>query len=322
MPFRRRLRVLLLPVPALALAGATLAGCSGTVDAATLDTSIKGVEVTGTPGEPPRVRIAAPLDVGASTSATVVAGSGDPLYLDRIFVLELSIYDARTGKKALSTYDEGQTALAVTDPAGTLFPVLAEALTGQRQGSRVVVAASARDAYGDSGAPQYGIDPGDPVVLVADVVAVPPGRVLAGPEGRHRPAPAAVPRLVEREGQPRAFAFGASGPHPPGRLVVATLVEGDGPKVGAHDLVTLDYLGQRWGARTPFEDTFPKEPVTVPLGVHQVVPAWDRALVGVRRGSRVLVVAPPDLAFGETGNPPQIPANATLVYVIDVLGVS
>ena len=68
--------------------------------------------------------------------------------------------------------------------------------------------------------------------------------------------------------------------------------------------------------------TFPSRSTTVSLGTGNVIKAWDRALVGVPRGSRVLVLAPPSLAFQSTGQPPTIPGNATLAYVIDVLGVS
>jgi peptidylprolyl isomerase len=294
-------------------------------DLARASGQLRGVDVSGTPGEPPEVRIQTPLQVDTTRSRTVVAGSGAPLYLDRIFVLQLSMFDARTGRKAISTYDDGQAPLAVTDSAGSLFPALRDALVGLRQGSRLVMAATAEDTFGDTGAPQYGIAAGDPVVLVADVVAVPPKDVLTGPVGDAATPPADVPLLVlDEEGQPDGLRFRVHGaPLPrPDRLVVVPLVEGTGPQVRASGLVTLDYLGQVWGAREQFANTWLKEPVTVPLGVDGVLPAWDQALVGVRRGSRLLVLAPPELGYGDSGNPPDIPANATLAYVIDVLGVS
>lgn len=317
------------PLLALALIAlvATVA-CSGSVEQGELAEAsgdLRGVEVSGTPGTAPVVRIETPLEVDSTRSRTVVAGTGAPLYLDRVFVLQLAMYDGRTGAKAVSTYDDGQTPLAVTDSGGTLFPVLTQALVGLRQGSRLVLAATAEDTFGDSGAPQYGIDPGDPVVLVADVLAVPPADVLTGPEGAAQQPPPGLPRLrPDGAPDPRGLTFRTHG-RPltrPDRLVVVPLVEGTGPRVRPRGLVTLDYLGQVWGAPRPFADTYPKEPVTVPLGTDGVLPAWDQALVGVRRGSRLLVLAPPSTAYGATGSPPDIPAGATLAYVIDVLGVS
>ena len=37
-------------------------------------------------------------------------------------------------------------------------------------------------------------------------------------------------------------------------------------------------------------------------------------------GSRVMLIIPGDLGYGKQGSPPDIPPNATLVFVIDVLG--
>lgn len=319
----RRCRVLVLAVILVAVAG-----CSGSVDQddlARASGQLRGIEVSGTPGRPPQVRIQAPLEVDATRSRTVVAGTGAPLYLDRIFVLQLTMFDARTGRKAISTYDDGQAPLAVTDSAGSLFPALREALVGLRQGSRLVMVATADDTFGDTGAPQYGIAAGDPVVLVADVVAVPPKDVLTGPVGEDVAPARDVPQLLlDADGTPDRLRFRVDGGSVarPDRLVVVPLVKGTGPEVRASGLVTLDYLGQVWGSRAQFANTWLKEPVTVALGVDGVLPAWDQALVGVRRGSRLLVLAPPELAYGDSGNPPDVPAGATLAYVIDVLGVS
>jgi peptidylprolyl isomerase len=307
---------------------AVSAGCAGAVVPGGLQKAsgqLPRNEVSGRPGHPPKVRIRTPLAIEETHSRTVVAGTGGPLYLDRVFVLQLTMYDGRTGAKAVSTYDDDQTPLAVTDSASTLFPVLTKALVGLHQGSRLVMAATAADTFGDAGAPQYGIEPGDPVVLVADVIAVPPQQVLSGPSGTSAASRDDLPRvLAGPDGTPRGVAFEAQGAQvpTPDHLVVVPLVDGDGPRVPARGLVTLDYLGQVWGSPGQFANTWLKEPETVPLGVDGVLPAWDEALVGVRRGSRLLVVAPPDLAYGPTGNPPEIPGDATLVYVIDVLGVS
>jgi peptidylprolyl isomerase len=239
--------------------------------------------------------------------------------VDQLFVLQLTMYDARTGAKAISTYDRGQVAMAVKNTSGTLFPALADALVGQRQGSRLVMTLTSEDGYGDTGAPQYGIGAGDALVLVADVVSVPPTEVLPALTGAMA-TPAGLPRVTLEGGVPHGLDF--SGARKPADLVVRTLIDGDGPPVRDDSLVTLRTLGQVWGARDPFDDSFGKEPVLVPVGVGQVVAAWDRALVGVRRGSRLLVVAPPGLAFKAAGRPPLIPPNATIGYVVDVLGVS
>ncbi|MCW2780770.1 MAG: peptidylprolyl isomerase [Marmoricola sp.] len=316
-------------LPALALTVATalaLAGCTSSNDPTDPGSSgvgpLPGVVVTGKVGEPPTITFKTPLKLDESRSKVLDQGTGSPIISDQLFVLELTLVDGRTGKKVISTYDQGRSAVAVKESDANLFPVLLKALTGQKQGSRIVVEATAADAYGDNGAPQYDILPGDPIVIVADVLAVPPTTILPSAAGRVVPARKGIPTVVLTDGHVSRLNFAHATKSKPKHLVVIPLIEGTGPPARANSLVTLNYLGQLYGTDKVFDQTFSKEPATIPLGTDGVIEAWDRALVGVPRGSRVLVLTPPRLAFKATGSPPGIPGNATLAYVIDVLGVS
>ena len=55
-----------------------------------------------------------------------------------------------------------------------VFPSLNTALVGKPADSRIVVASTPDDAYGDSGSPQIGIKGGDSVVMVADILSTDP----------------------------------------------------------------------------------------------------------------------------------------------------
>ena len=60
-----------------------------------------------------------------------------------------------------------------------------------------------------------------------------------------------------------------------------------------------------------------------PIGVQQVIPGWDKALVGQKIGCRVLLVVPPADGYGAKGNPQaKIKGTDTLVFVVDILGAS
>lgn len=302
-------------------------GCSSSGDQTTPNTSVSegplaGVKVTGAFGTAPQIEIDTPLKIDDTTARVITAGTGAPIIGDQLFVLQLTLVDGRTGKAAISTYDEGQQALAVRASDGTLFPALVEALDGQKQGSRIVLTATADDAYGDAGAPQHDIRPGSSIVMVADILAVPPTEVLAGPEGKVLPAPKGRPvPLVDGEDVTRLDFTGVAKAKPQ-KLIVIPLVEGTGPVARPNSLVTLDYLGQLYGTNEVFDETYSTEPATVPLGTGLVIKAWEQALSGAKRGSRLLVLTPPSLAFKASGSPPTIPGNATIAYVIDVLGVS
>ena len=302
----------------------TTACASGGADGSNDSTAalLDRIKVGGALGAKPRLSFDAPLEVPDSGYRVLEKGSGAPIRLDQQFLLQLTLVNGRTGDVAVSTLDPGQTAKTLRYTDEDLFPVLQKALTGRRQGARVLVAATPDDAYGDAGAPQYGIKPGDPLVMVADVVAVPPTTVLDAPEGARVKPHRGTPTVVERAGQVQRLRFGTHPVAKPSKLVVVPLVRGKGPEARSESLITIDYLGQLWKTRRVVASTYGKEPMTFSLGTGNVIKAWDRALVGVPRGSRVLVLAPPSLAFQSTGQPPTIPGNATLAYVIDVLGVS
>ena len=84
----------------------------------------------------------------------------------------------------------------------------------------------------------------------------------------------------------------------------------------------MNYVGQIFGAETPFNNSYAQEPTTFGIGGFGLIPAWDSALVGVTEGSRVLLTVPPEDGYGPEGNPSiKVKGDDTLVFLIDVLGV-
>lgn len=275
------------------------------------------IEVSGSFGARPTITMKTPLEVSTSSSWVSEVGKGDPVGAEATAILQLTLADGRTGRTAISTLDRGQRPLTVK-LSDQVFPSLAEALIGKSAGSRVVVASTAEDAYGADGAPQLGIKGSDSVVMVADILATDPTSVLDRPSGATHAAPPSAPRVQQKDGVP--VGFDVTRLRKPKRLVVVPMREGTGPTVQSPDRVALHYLGEVWGASQPFDDTYSKEPALYSVGLGRLIKAWDKALVGLKEGARVLLVCPPKLAYGATARP-DIPAGSTLVYVVDVLGV-
>ncbi len=298
------------------LLGTAAAGCGSEPDGA--PTALRdAVSVTGEFGKRPEVKLEAPVKVPETTVWTETEGDGDKVGASATAILSLTLADARTGKTAISTFDEGQRPLEV-QLGESVFPALTKGLTGKAAGTRVVVASTSDDAYGDQGAPQIGVKGGDPVVMVADILSTDPTSVLPGPTGASIAPPATAPTLLESNGTPTGFDF--TGLRKPKKLVVVPLREGTGPAIEDPDRVTVNYLGQVWDAKKPFESSFPAEPATFSVGLGGVIKAWDQGLDGIKEGGRVLLLCPPGLAYGKTDQG-KIPANSTLVFVVDVLGV-
>lgn len=108
------------------------------------------------------------------------------------------------------------------------------------------------------------------------------------------------------------------GGDPPEDLVVETVVEGDGDEVEAGDLLVVDYTGVLWDGGEQFDSSWERgEPAAFGIGVGQVIVGWDAGLVGQTVGSRVLLVIPPDQAYGSTGSG-SVPPDATLVFAVDI----
>jgi peptidylprolyl isomerase len=106
---------------------------------------------------------------------------------------------------------------------------------------------------------------------------------------------------------------------PPKQLQTKDLVEGSGEEAQAGDEVTVDYVGVNYRSGKQFDASWDRnEPFTFTLGGGEVIPGWDQGVEGMKVGGRRELIIPPELAYGATGYPPEIPPNETLIFVIDL----
>jgi FKBP-type peptidyl-prolyl cis-trans isomerase len=111
-----------------------------------------------------------------------------------------------------------------------------------------------------------------------------------------------------------------SGPAP-AKLEKKDLIVGTGKEAKAGDTVTVNYVGVLYKGGKEFDASWKrKEPFQFKLGQGQVIKGWDEGVPGMKVGGRRELVIPAELAYGKNGSPPTIPANAPLVFVVDLLG--
>jgi peptidylprolyl isomerase len=108
---------------------------------------------------------------------------------------------------------------------------------------------------------------------------------------------------------------------PPTKLEKKDLIVGTGKEAKAGDTVTVNYVGVLYKGGKEFDASWKrKEPFQFKLGQGQVIKGWDEGVPGMKVGGRRELVIPSELAYGKNGSPPTIPANAPLVFVVDLLG--
>ena len=109
---------------------------------------------------------------------------------------------------------------------------------------------------------------------------------------------------------------------PPKKLVIKDLIPGTGQAAKAGDPITVNYIGVDFANGKPFDNSYDRgQPFPFQLGGGQVIPGWDRGLVGMKVGGRRELVIPPNLAYGPQGQPPVIKPHETLVFVVDLLSI-
>ena len=100
----------------------------------------------------------------------------------------------------------------------------------------------------------------------------------------------------------------------PNGLEFVTILEGAGEQPKLDWEVDVQYTGWLEDGCI-FDSSFTRsEPSVFP--VNAVIPGWQMTLTQMKIGERRRVVIPPDLAYGASGSPPVIPANATLTFDI------
>lgn len=109
----------------------------------------------------------------------------------------------------------------------------------------------------------------------------------------------------------------------PKTLVKKDLITGTGKTAETGDQVVVNYVGKLYSNGKVFDASWKRNQPFGPfqLGQGAVIKGWDEGLVGMKVGGRRELIIPPSLAYGKTGSS-GIPANSTLVFVVDLLSVS
>jgi peptidylprolyl isomerase len=106
---------------------------------------------------------------------------------------------------------------------------------------------------------------------------------------------------------------------PPGDLVTEDLVVGSGEPAQLGDTITVQYVGVSCSTGKIFDSSWSRgQPATFPLEEGSLIEGWTSGIPGMQPGGRRLLVVPPSLGYGSTGQGAIAP-DETLVFVVDLV---
>jgi peptidylprolyl isomerase len=299
---------------ALCLAALTIAACGGGSSGGSAAARADVPVVTGALGSDPLISLPAVKPPGTLVVRTLRHGSGAAVkphsfvtfnVEGKVWAGDRLVIDSYTDRKPQGL------------PLGAGLPAW-QHLAGQRVGSRVLMVVPPKDGFGPRGNSSINVTGADTLVFVFDILsAVPADGHAAGTVLPYRAAPG-MPQVTTSVQGPQITV--PKHTKPPRHLVTRLLVRGTGPAVVAGETVVTQYTGAVWRNGKVFNSSWAQgSPQAFELGKGQVIRGWQRGLTGLPVGSRVLLVIPPSLGYGKSGNPPLVKGKDTLVYVVDIL---
>jgi len=316
----------------------TMAGCSSINSVAAMYDTLKPVcgDVTaeasgnrpvdsikvGTKKGEPTFDFAAPLTGDKIETKIVTQGTGPKITGNQSVEMDFLGINAGTGKKfQASAFDGSDSATQFLTPEMT--PPFCKALGGVREGGRVAILMPAKDAHNNQGIAQLGIGANDAVIFVFDIRKVYLPHAVGNEKGQQSGFPSVVrdangtPGVtINSKATPPSTEQGVNS-----KIAVETLIEGAGVAVSKGDTVTLHYSGFVWADGSKFDSSWTSnQPATFTFTDGALIQGFLDGVIGQKVGSQIVVVIPPSLGYKDVAQG-SIPANSTLVFVVDILGI-
>lgn len=105
------------------------------------------------------------------------------------------------------------------------------------------------------------------------------------------------------------------------KMIIEDIKIGAGTEAKIGNTVSVQYTGTLLDGKK-FDSSYDHgQPFSFTLGKGQVIQGWDQGVLGMKVGGKRKLTIPPSLAYGERSMGNLIPANSTLVFEIELLGV-
>ena len=128
--------------------------------------TLDDLEISG--GDKPSITFGdGPFTVSETQDKAVEEGDGEELTTDHTAMVEYALYNGTSGKELQNAFGQNAVPIGLNDEQ--TIAALRSAMEGKKVGSTIAVAIPAKDAFGEEGAPQLGLEAGDTVVYLMKV---------------------------------------------------------------------------------------------------------------------------------------------------------
>jgi peptidylprolyl isomerase len=268
------------------------------------ENALVGVTAEGKPGEKPKISFKTPLSVKDKSSAILQEGDGEKLEDgDRLCVRSVAV-SAKDGKEIDSTWGKGEPDCQIVVNNKT-YPAYYDEFIKMKVHGTIGVGVS-DNTTADKDKTSY--------VMALTVISK--SKAITRADGtKVENIPSNLPQVtLDDKGKPSLH---LNNYKPSGGMVIQPLIKGNGPNVTSTQSVSVQYTGWLASDGKQFDSSWDKgEPID--FGLDAVIKGWKDGLTGQPVGSQVLLVIPPELAYGSQARP-GIPADSTLIFVVDIL---
>jgi peptidylprolyl isomerase len=287
-------------------------GLTASCESFTGGSAVDQVKVVGDFGTEPEVTFPTPLSGTGVETKVIFEGTGGELVGSQRVALHFTGFNAGTGEQFQGS-EFGTDNYIIQDLIKDNKPDFCGALTGVKVGSRVALLFNADNAHNGNGIESLGIGSGDGILFIFDVVDA----YLPKANGSAQAAKAGFPTVIlAPNGQPGLQIPDSSAPSEFDRNI---LIQGEGEEIAIGDTVVVHYSGWTWDG-VQFDTSWDRgAPASFQVSSQGLIEGFVKALEGVKIGSQVIAVIPPELGYGDNAQG-LIPAGSTLIFVIDVLG--
>ncbi len=323
------MRKIISVLAASALLASTLAGCASTSETEgafsglsatckpfTTGNTADQIKLSKTTAGKPEVTYPVPLRGDTVETKVLVEGKGPKFLGDQLVDLDFIGLNAGTGAEfQASSFDGKNFASQFINKDGE--PNFCDAIGGAREGSTVAIYYPAKIVHDNQGIESIGIGKDQGIVFVFKLIKFYLPKATGKPGSLKDGFPqiavgsTGAPGLVLQDWAKPAFT----------EFAKETTIVGNGEVVKLNDKVTVHYSGWVWSEeKSQFDSSWEKQvPAQFQLSHNQLIEGFIKALRGEKVGSQVVAVIPPSDGYGDSDQG-GIPANSTLIFVVDILG--